>query len=142
MARGLNKVTLIGNVGQDPEVRFTPNGDQVANFSIATTESWTKDGQKQEKTEWHRLVAFRKLAEIIGTYVKKGSKLYIEGKLQTRSWEDKDGQKKYTTEIVANEMLMLDSKGENQGQQQSQPAQQEQQSDQGYPESGDTDLPF
>jgi len=141
MARGLNKVTLIGNVGQDPEVRFTPNGDQVANFSIATTESWTKDGQKQEKTEWHRLVAFRKLAEIIGTYVKKGSKLYIEGKLQTRSWEDKDGQKKYTTEIVANEMLMLDSKGENQGQQQEAPQQQNQQ-DQGYPESGDSGLPF
>jgi len=138
MARGLNKVTLIGNVGQDPEVRFTPNGDQVANFSIATTESWTKDGQKQEKTEWHRLVAFRKLAEIIGTYVKKGSKLYIEGKLQTRSWEDKDGQKKYTTEIVANEMLMLDSKGE-QNQQQSQPAQQ----DQYQQDDGDGDaLPF
>ena len=138
MARGLNKVTLIGNVGQDPEVRFTPNGDQVANFSIATTESWTKDGQKQEKTEWHRLVAFRKLAEIIGTYVKKGSKLYIEGKLQTRSSEDKDGQKKYTTEIVANEMLMLDSKGE-QNQQQSQPAQQ----DQYQQDDGDGDaLPF
>jgi len=142
MARGLNRCEFIGNVGQDPESRFPPNGDQVVNFSIAVSESWTKDGQKQERTEWVRIVAWRKLAEIISTYVKKGSKVFIAGKMQTRSWDDKDGQKKYTTEIVANEMLMLDSKGENQGQQQSQPAQQEQQSDQGYPESGDTDLPF
>ena len=116
--RGINKVILVGNLGNDPDVRSLPNGDQVTNISIATSKSWTKDGQKKEQTEWHRVVFFRKLAEIAGQYLKKGSKVYVEGELRTRSY-DKDGQKHYSTEIVANEMQMLDSKGDNQ---QSQPS--------------------
>jgi len=113
MARGVNKVILIGNLGKDPEVRYSPNGGAIANVSVATTESW-KDkntGEQVDKTEWHRVVFFRRLAEIVGEYLKKGSKVYIEGKLQTRKWQDKDGQDRYTTEIVANEMQMLDSRG-------------------------------
>ena len=100
---------LIGNLGSDPELRFTPSGVQVANFSLATTESWTdKSGERQERAEWHRIVLWRRLAEVAGQYLKKGSKIYIEGKLQTRSWEDQNGQKRYTTEVVANSMEMLD----------------------------------
>lgn len=113
MARGINKVILIGNLGADPEVRYMPNGGAVANVSLATSESW-KDkntGEQQDKTEWHRVVFFRRLAEIVGEYLKKGSKVYIEGKLQTRKWQDKEGNDRYTTEIVANEMQMLDSRG-------------------------------
>jgi len=111
MARGVNKVILIGNLGNDPETRYLPNGDAVTNITIATSESW-KDkstGEKKERTEWVRIVAFRQLAEIIGKYLKKGSKVYIEGKLQTRQWE-KDGQKHWTTEVVADQMQMLDSR--------------------------------
>ena len=113
MSRGVNKVILVGSVGQDPEVRHMPNGNAVSNLSIATSETW-KDktsGEQQEKTEWHRLVFFNRLAEIVEQYVKKGSKIYVEGKLQTRSWE-KDGVKQYTTEIVVSEMQMLDSRSE------------------------------
>lgn len=111
--KGVNKVIILGNVGQDPEVKQTAN-NQVASLSVATSESWTgKDGQRQEKTEWHRCVAWGKLAEIIGQYVKKGSKVYIEGKLQTRSW-DQDGVKRYATEIVVSEMQMLGDKPEGQ----------------------------
>jgi single-strand DNA-binding protein len=113
MARGVNKVILIGNLGRDPEVRYMPNGQAVANVTIATSEGW-KDkntGEQQERTEWHRVVFFRRLAEIAGEYLKKGSKVYIEGKLQTRKWQDNQGQDRYTTEIVANEMQMLDSRG-------------------------------
>ena len=113
MARGINKVILIGNLGRDPEVRYSPNGAAIANLSVATSESW-KDkntGEQVEKTEWHRVVMFRRLAEIAGEYLKKGSKVYIEGKLQTRKWQGQDGQDRYTTEIVANEMQMLDSRG-------------------------------
>jgi len=113
MARGVNKVILIGNLGQDPEIKSTAAGAAIANFSVATSESW-KDkntGQQVEKTEWHRVVAFNRLAEIIGQYVKKGSKIYIEGSLRTRKWQDKEGKDHYTTEVVANEMQMLDSKG-------------------------------
>ena len=113
MSRGVNKVILVGSVGQDPEVRHMPNGNAVSNLSIATSETW-KDktsGEQQEKTEWHRLVFFNRLAEIVDQYVKKGSKIYVEGKLQTRSWE-KDGVKQYTTEIVVSEMHMLDSRSE------------------------------
>lgn len=103
----LNKVQLIGNLGRDPEIRYMPNGDAVANFSIATSENWKdKSGVKQERTEWHNIVAYRKLAEIIGQYVKSGSSIYIEGKLQTRKWE-KDGITRYSTEIIADEMQML-----------------------------------
>jgi single-strand DNA-binding protein len=108
----INKAILVGNLGRDPEIRYTPDGTAVANFSVATTEKW-KDkntGQMQEKTEWHRIVAFRRLGEICGEYLRKGSKVYIEGKIQTRQWE-KDGITRYTTEIVANEMKMLDSRG-------------------------------
>ncbi len=111
--RGVNKVILIGNLGKDPEVRYMPNGNAVANVTLATSESW-KDkntGETQERTEWHRVVFFRRLAEIVGEYLKKGSKIYIEGKLQTRKWQDQNGQDRYTTEIVAEQMQMLDSRG-------------------------------
>lgn len=109
MARGINKVILVGNLGQDPEVRYTANGAAVANISIATTEQWTdkQSGQKQERTEWHRVVMFGRLGEIAGEYLRKGSQVYIEGKLQTRKWQDQNGQDRYTTEIVANDMQML-----------------------------------
>jgi single-strand DNA-binding protein len=113
MARGVNKVILIGNLGKDPEVRYSPNGGAIANITLATSESW-KDkntGEQVDKTEWHRVVFFRRLAEIAGEYLKKGSKVYIEGKLQTRKWQDQNGQDRWTTEVVANEMQMLDSKG-------------------------------
>ena len=109
----VNKAILIGNLGGDPEVRYTQSGTAVANFSLATTERWKdKDGQQQEQTEWHKIVAFARLGEICGEYLSKGSKVYIEGRIQTRQWEDKDGNKRYTTEIVAREMKMLDSKGQ------------------------------
>ncbi len=113
MARGVNKVILIGNLGQDPEVRYMPNGNAVANVTLATSESWKdkNSGELQERTEWHRVVFFRRLAEIAGEYLKKGSKVYVEGRLQTRKWQDKDGQDRYTTEIVADQMQMLDSRG-------------------------------
>lgn len=111
-SRGINKVILVGNVGQDPETRYMPNGGAVTNLSLATSETW-KDkntGEQQERTEWHRIVFYQRLAEIVAEYVKKGSKLYVEGRLQTRSWEQ-DGVKRYATEIIANEMQMLDSRG-------------------------------
>ncbi len=112
----INKVILIGNLGADPEVRFSQNGKAVANFSIATTETWKKpDGSKEEKTEWHRIVAFARLGEICGEYLAKGSKVYIEGRLQTRKWQDRDGNDRYTTEIVAREMKMLSSRGDSGG---------------------------
>ena len=108
----LNKVMLIGYLGADPEVRYTPSGSAVANFRMATTEQWTdKEGGKQEKTEWHKIVAWRKLGETCGEYLHKGSLVYIEGSLQTRDWEDRDGNKRYTTEIVARRMQMLDRAG-------------------------------
>lgn len=108
MAGGVNKVILIGNLGVDPEVRFTPGGQAVANFRIATNESWTdKNGQKQERTEWHRIVVWGKLAELCGEYLKKGRQAYVEGRLQTREWTDKEGKKNYTTEIVANTVQFL-----------------------------------
>ena len=116
--QGVNKVILIGNLGQDPEIKYMQNGKAVANFSIATSESWKdQSGQKQERTEWHRLVAYDKLAEIIGEYVKKGSKIYVEGKLQTRKWQDQSGADKYTTEVIINTMQMLDGKKQDGGQQ-------------------------
>lgn len=117
MARGINKVILVGNVGQDPEMKYMPSGGAVTNISIATSESWKdkQTGQQQERTEWHRVVFFNRLAEIVGEYVRKGSKLYIEGSLRTRKWQGQDGQDRYTTEIVANEMQMLDSRQEGAG---------------------------
>lgn len=117
MARGINKVILIGNVGVDPDVRYLPNGNAVTTLSIATSESW-KDkntGEKQDRTEWHRVVCFNRLGEIAGEYVRKGSKLYIEGSLRTRKWQDQQGQDRYTTEIIANDIQMLDSKGSSTG---------------------------
>jgi len=113
MARGINKVILIGNLGNDPEVRYTASGSAVANVSLATSESWRdkESGEQQERTEWHRIVFFGRLAEIVAEYLRKGSQIYIEGRLQTRKWQDKEGNDKYTTEIVANEMQMLGSRG-------------------------------
>lgn len=109
---GINKVILIGNLGKDPELRHTPQGQAVANFSLATSESWNdKNGQKQERVEWHRVVVWGKPAELVAKYLSKGRKAYVEGRLQTRAWDDKDGQKRYTTEIVANTVQFLDSQG-------------------------------
>jgi single-strand DNA-binding protein len=106
--RGVNKVILVGNLGRDPEVRYTRNGTAVATLNIATTETWTdKDGQRQDRTEWHRVVAWSKLAEIVKEYLSKGQQVYIEGKLQTRSWDDREGNKRYTTEVKADQMVML-----------------------------------
>jgi single-strand DNA-binding protein len=117
MARGgVNKVIILGNVGADPELRYTPGGAAVTNFNIATNESWTdNNSEKQERTEWHRIVVWGRLAEICNQYLRKGSKVYVEGRLQTRSWEGQDGQKRYTTEVVAREMQMLDGRGEAEG---------------------------
>lgn len=109
---GVNKVILIGRLGADPEVKYLPDGTVVAKVSLATSETWKdKAGEKQEKTEWHRVVMWRRLAEICGEYLHKGSQIYVEGKLQTRSWEDSDGNRKWSTEVVANTMQMLESKG-------------------------------
>jgi single-strand DNA-binding protein len=109
----VNKVILVGRLGQDPELKYTPSGAAVTNFSVATNEVWKDDqGNKKDRTEWHRVVLWRRLAEIAGEYLKKGSRVYLEGKLQTRSWEDKDGIKRYTTEVIANIMTMLDTKAE------------------------------
>ncbi|ATF09129.1 single-stranded DNA-binding protein [Candidatus Enterovibrio altilux] len=110
--RGVNKVILIGNLGNDPEVRHLPNGDTVANLAVATSETWRDKhtGENKEITEWHRVVMYRRLAEIVNEYLKKGSKVYLEGRLQTRKWQGQDGQDRYTTEIIANEMQMLDSR--------------------------------
>jgi single-strand DNA-binding protein len=115
MARGVNKVILIGNLGQDPEVRYTPNGNAVANVTLATSTTWRdkQSGELQERTEWHRIAFFNRLAEIVGEYLRKGSKVYVEGSLRTRKWQDKSGVDRYTTEIIANEMHMLDGRGSN-----------------------------
>ncbi len=112
MARGVNKVILVGNLGRDPEIRYTPSGSAVANVTIATSDQWKdkQTGEQQERTEWHRIVFFNRLAEIVGEYLKKGAQIYIEGRLQTRKWQDQSGQDRYTTEIVANEMQMLGSR--------------------------------
>ena len=113
MARGLNKVMIIGNLGNDPEIKYAPSGTAIANFTVATTEGRkNKDGEWEDATEWHRIVMFGRQAEVCKDYLHKGSKVYIEGRLQTRSWEDQSGQRRYMTEINGNQMLMLDSKGE------------------------------
>ncbi|MGQ8367254.1 single-stranded DNA-binding protein [Glaciecola sp. 1036] len=141
-SRGVNKVILVGNLGNDPEVRYMPNGGAVANLSIATSESWKdQQGQQQERTEWHRVTMYRRLAEIAGEYLKKGSQIYLEGKLQTRKWQDQQGNDRYTTEIIADQMQMLGggARGDNQGgyqpsggQQQPQQGGYQQQPNQGY----------
>lgn len=124
----VNKVIIVGNLGKDPETRYAPSGDAVTNIVVATTETW-KDktsGEKREATEWHRVVFFGKLAEIAGQYLKKGSQVYLEGKLKTRKWQDKDGQDRFTTEINADEMKMLGSKGDGQQQEGQRPQQTQQ----------------
>lgn len=171
MARGVNKVILVGNLGADPDTKYMPSGAAVTNINVATTDVWKdrQSGQQQERTEWHRIVFFNRLAEIAGEYLRKGSKVYIEGRLQTRKWQGQDGQDRYTTEVVAGEMQMLDSRGAGGGnfdqnygggyqpqqqapqQPQSQPAQQPQQPQQPAPQpqqpaggfdSFDDDIPF
>ncbi len=114
MSRGINRVTIIGNLGKDPETRYTQGGSAITSITVATSDSWKdkQTGQMQERVEWHRVIFFNRLAEIAGEYLKKGSKVYIEGKLQTRKWQDENGQDRYTTEVVANEMQMLDSRGD------------------------------
>lgn len=114
MAGGVNKVILVGNLGKDPEVRYTPSGQPVANFNLATSESWTdKQGQRQERTEWHRIVVWGKQAELCGEYLAKGRMVYIEGKLQTRQWDDRDGNKRYTTEVQATQVTFLGGRGDS-----------------------------
>ncbi len=111
-SRGINKVIIVGNLGNDPEIRYMPNGNAVANLSVATSESWKdQQGQQQERTEWHRVTMYRRLAEIAGEYLKKGSQVYLEGKLQTRKWQDQQGNDKYTTEIIADNLQMLGGRG-------------------------------
>ncbi|MFQ3248443.1 MAG: single-strand DNA-binding protein [Glaciecola sp.] len=115
-SRGVNKVILVGNLGNDPEVRYMPNGNAVANLSIATSESWKdQQGQLQEKTEWHKVTMYRRLAEVAGEYLKKGSQIYLEGKLQTRKWQDQQGNDRYTTEVIADQMQMLGGRNEGAG---------------------------
>ena len=113
MARGINKVILVGNLGRDPEMRYTASGSAVANITVATSESWKdkQTGEQQERTEWHRVVMFNRLGEIAGEYLKKGSKVYIEGRLQTSKWQDGEGKDRYSTDIIANDLQMLDSRG-------------------------------
>ena len=113
MARGVNKAIIVGNLGRDPEVRYSASGNAIANVTVATTDSWKdrQSGERQERTEWHRVVFFNRLAEIVAEYLKKGSQVFIEGRIQTRKWEDKEGNERWTTEIVANEMQMLGSRG-------------------------------
>ena len=115
MSRGINKVVLVGNLGKDPEMRATQSGAAIANITVATSESWKdkQTGEKKEQTEWHRVVFFNRLAEVVGQYLKKGSQVYIEGRLQTRKWQDKEGQDRYTTEIVASEMQMLGGRNDS-----------------------------
>lgn len=151
-SRGVNKVILIGHLGQDPEIRYIPNGGAVANLTLATSESWRdkQSGEMREKTEWHRVVIFGKLAEVAGEYLKKGSQVYIEGQLQTRKWQDQSGQDRYTTEVVVNiggSMQMLGGNGGNQaGSQQParQPKQSQQQAQQNEPpmDWDDQEIPF
>jgi single-strand DNA-binding protein len=127
-SRGVNKVIIVGNLGNDPEIRYMPNGNAVANLSIATSESWKdQQGAQQERTEWHKVTMYRRLAEIAGEYLKKGSQIFIEGKLQTRKWQDQQGNDRYTTEIIADNMQMIGGGGQNAkgaGDYQQRPAQQ------------------
>jgi single-strand DNA-binding protein len=140
MAGGVNKVILIGNLGADPEVRFTPGGAAVANFRIATSESWKdKEGQKQERTEWHSIVVWGKLAELCGQHLKKGRTCYVEGKLQTRKWQDREGADRYTTEVVAHSVTFLGGKGERAERQEPPP---DEPDNEGVPGNYDDEIPF
>lgn len=151
MARGINKVILIGNLGKDPEVRYMPSGSAVANTSLATTESWRdrQSGERQERTEWHNIVFYGRLAEIVGEYLRKGSKLYVEGSIRTRKWQDKSGNDRYTTEIIAAEIAMLDGRGEGggagmggAGSRQGAPPEQPRRAEPEEPADFDDDIPF
>ena len=149
MAKSVNKVILIGNLGKDPEVKYTAGGMAVAKFSLATNERYKdKGGEWQDRTEWHNVVAWQRLAEIVGEYVKKGSKLYIEGRLQTSSWDDKEsGQKRYKTEVIANDLVLLSGRGEDEGSSRSRGASASAGMDQRVPERDtaqitDEDIPF
>ena len=134
----LNKVLLVGRLGQDPEIRYTPSGTAVANFTMATNERWTdNEGAKQERTDWHRVVAWRRIGEIVGEYCHKGSQVLIEGRLQTRSWEDRDGNKRWTTEVVAKNVQLLDAKNGNGSERPPAP-----ESEEGYTGPEDDDIPF
>lgn len=148
-SRGVNKVIIVGNLGADPDVRYLPSGGAVTNISVATSESWKdKDtGQTQERTEWHRIAMFARLAEIAGEYLRKGSKVYIEGSLRTRKWQDKEGKDRYTTEIIANTMQMLDGKSGGAQNTETAPAGQYEpvakvSADQSAPNDFDDDIPF
>ena len=150
MARGVNKVILVGNLGSDPEVKYMPSGGAVANVSLATTDTW-KDkasGERQERTEWHRVVFFNRLAEIAGEYLRKGSQIYVEGRLQTRKWQDQQGQDRYTTEIVASEMQMLGGRSGGDAPFESAPASRGSSKPSGAPQAApmaddfDDDIPF
>jgi len=149
--QGINKAIIVGTLGKDPEVRYSGDGKAIANISVATSEKWKdkNSGQQQEKTEWHRVCAFDRLAEIMGEYLTKGSQVYIDGKIQTRKWQDNDGNDRYSTEIVANQMQMLGggNKQQSQGQQQQQGGQQQAQQSGGQTQGGafndfDDDIPF
>ncbi len=143
---GLNKVILIGNLGRDPELRYTANGQPVANFTLATTESWTnKSGEREQRTEWHRIVAWGRLAEICGEHLNKGKQVYVEGRLQTREWEDREGNKRKTTEVTANQVLMLGRRGDGPGGPSSPPDAPEDSPPDSTPDStpgGSDDIPF
>ncbi len=132
MSKGVNKCIIIGNLGDDPQTKYMPNGNAVTNITVATSEEWNdkQTGEKQSRTEWHRVCFFNRLAEIAGEYLKKGSKVYLEGQLRTRKWQDKTGADRYTTEIIADQMQMLDSRGDNAGQAPQQSYQQPQQAPQ------------
>ncbi len=139
---GLNKVILIGNLGRDPELRYTANGQPVANFTLATTESWTnKSGEREQRTEWHRIVTWGRLAEICGEHLNKGKQVYVEGRLQTREWEDREGNKRKTTEVTANQVLMLGRRGDGPGDPSSPPDAPEGSPPDGSPDGSD-DIPF
>ncbi len=143
---GLNKVILIGNLGRDPELRYTANGQPVANFTLATTESWTnKSGEREQRTEWHRIVTWGRLAEICGEHLNKGKQVYVEGRLQTREWEDREGNKRKTTEVTANQVLMLGRRGDGPGGPSSPPDAPEDSPPDSTPDStpgGSDDIPF
>ena len=144
MARGINKVIVVGNLGADPDTRFMPSGNAVTNISVATSESWNdkETGERQEKTEWHRVVFFGRLAEIASEYLKKGSQVYIEGKLQTRKWEDKEGKERWTTEIIANQMQMLGERMSQGASNQGSVTKQDSSSSEFVDEEFDDDIPF
>lgn len=144
MARGINKVIIVGNLGVDPETRYMPSGGAVTNLRVATSESW-KDkntGEQQERTEWHRVAMFGRLAEIAAEYLRKGSQVYLEGSLRTRKWQDKDGNDRYSTEIIANEMQMLGGRGDSSAPARSAPAAASGGTDAGPPDDFNDDIPF